>query len=278
MILDLHRLVWLVGFLTSSSTTRLYRGRAPRQSVWQFYMQTELGDHDFYLSRSHYTDTDPTSRERAATAGIEPGTSWPGVARSTDWATAPVMNISAVDKAMCLVSKNVLVSPEHPQISHSVMCDWRFGHRPAVSDLLNVIVGTLSARSVPETSLWSAVWWGLWSWGSNVMSLSRPIETHNYSSRVKLVVWLGSPTVIRLCERLRECEKIRNHQVLTIIGRTKRNAVTDPDGCLSTENIYWPLAVHLLQWLVFYVSHRAVRWSVVWLHPVWTVQTGDDPM
>ena len=28
--------VCLVGFLTSSSTTRLYRGRAPRQSVWQF--------------------------------------------------------------------------------------------------------------------------------------------------------------------------------------------------------------------------------------------------
>ena len=27
---------WLVGFLTSPSTTRLYRGRAPRQSVWQF--------------------------------------------------------------------------------------------------------------------------------------------------------------------------------------------------------------------------------------------------
>ena len=46
--------------------------------------ETELGDHDFCLSRSHYTDTDPTSRERAATAGIEPGTSSPGVARSTD--------------------------------------------------------------------------------------------------------------------------------------------------------------------------------------------------
>ena len=28
----------LVGFLTSSSTIRLYRGRAPRQSVWQFYV------------------------------------------------------------------------------------------------------------------------------------------------------------------------------------------------------------------------------------------------
>ena len=30
--------VCLVVFLTSSSTTRLYRGRAPRQSVWQFYV------------------------------------------------------------------------------------------------------------------------------------------------------------------------------------------------------------------------------------------------
>ena len=45
--------------------------------------ETELGDHDFCLSRSHYTDTDPTGRDRAATAGIEPGTSSPGVARST---------------------------------------------------------------------------------------------------------------------------------------------------------------------------------------------------
>ena len=30
--------VCLFVFLTSSSTTRLYRGRAPRQSVWQFYV------------------------------------------------------------------------------------------------------------------------------------------------------------------------------------------------------------------------------------------------
>ena len=30
---DYAKLGWLVGFLTSSSTTRLYRGRAPRQSV-----------------------------------------------------------------------------------------------------------------------------------------------------------------------------------------------------------------------------------------------------
>ena len=43
--------------------------------------ETELGDHDFCLSRSHYTDTDPTSRKRAATAGIEPGTSSPRLYR-----------------------------------------------------------------------------------------------------------------------------------------------------------------------------------------------------
>ena len=46
--------------------------------------ETELGDHDYCLNRSHYTDTDPASRERAAIAGIGPGTSSPGVARSTD--------------------------------------------------------------------------------------------------------------------------------------------------------------------------------------------------
>ena len=78
---------WLVGFLTSSSTTRLYRGRAPRQERLTILRaathETELGDHGFCFSRSHYTDTDPTSRERAATAGIEPGSSSQGVARST---------------------------------------------------------------------------------------------------------------------------------------------------------------------------------------------------
>ena len=57
---------WLVGFLTSSSTTRLYRGRAPRQERLTILCaathETELGDHGLCLSRSHYTDTDPTSR------------------------------------------------------------------------------------------------------------------------------------------------------------------------------------------------------------------------
>ena len=60
-------LVWLVGFLTSSSTIRLYHGRAPRQTILGASThETELGDHDFCLSRSHYTDTDSTSRKREA--------------------------------------------------------------------------------------------------------------------------------------------------------------------------------------------------------------------
>ena len=86
-LLNFSLVGWLVGFLTSSSTTRLYRGRAPRQERLTILRaathETELGDHGFCFSRSHYTDTDPTSRERAATAGIEPGSSSPGVARST---------------------------------------------------------------------------------------------------------------------------------------------------------------------------------------------------
>ena len=57
-------MICLFGFLTSSSTTGLYRGRAPRQERLTILRaathETELGDHDFCLSRSHYTDTDPT--------------------------------------------------------------------------------------------------------------------------------------------------------------------------------------------------------------------------
>ena len=66
------------GFLTSSSATGLYRGWAPKTErltiLWAATHGTELGDHDFCHSRSHYTDTDLTSREPAATAGIEPRT------------------------------------------------------------------------------------------------------------------------------------------------------------------------------------------------------------
>ena len=79
--------VCLFGFFTSSSRSRLYRG----QSFWQFYVLPHLRQNweTMTLSRSHYTDTDTSSRERVATAGIEPRTSSPGVARSTNWATAP---------------------------------------------------------------------------------------------------------------------------------------------------------------------------------------------
>ena len=100
---ELFLFVCLFGFLTSSSTTRLYRGRVPRQErltiVRAATHETELGDHDFCLSRSHYTDTDPTCRERAATAGIEPGTSSPGVARSTaELPRPPILENTLVPK------------------------------------------------------------------------------------------------------------------------------------------------------------------------------------
>ena len=67
--------VFLVGFLTSSSATRLCRGRVPRLTLAILRAathETERGDHDFCLSRSHYTDTVPTCRERVARVGIEP--------------------------------------------------------------------------------------------------------------------------------------------------------------------------------------------------------------
>ena len=46
--------------------------------------KTDLGDHDFCLSWSHYIDTDPTSRVRTPREGIVPMNSWQGVASSTD--------------------------------------------------------------------------------------------------------------------------------------------------------------------------------------------------
>ena len=79
--------VTLFGLLTSSSGTRLYRGQVPRLTDDNFvccHNETERGDHDFCLSRSHYTDMDATSREWAARAGIELTAPSPGVVRSTD--------------------------------------------------------------------------------------------------------------------------------------------------------------------------------------------------
>ena len=49
-------IVCLVGFLRSSSTTRLYHGRVPRLTSDNFCAathETERGDHDFCRSRSH---------------------------------------------------------------------------------------------------------------------------------------------------------------------------------------------------------------------------------
>ena len=80
----------LVGCLVSQYPrpgTRLSRGRVSKLKPDNFTCwdtQKEQGDHDFYLSWSYYTDTDPTNRERFAGAGVGPTTSSPGVGRSTD--------------------------------------------------------------------------------------------------------------------------------------------------------------------------------------------------
>ena len=78
-VFDMKRILWgedirrrrawfgLIGFLTSSSATRLIRRRVPRLTSDNFtcyHKETERGGHDLSLSRSHYINTDPTSRER----------------------------------------------------------------------------------------------------------------------------------------------------------------------------------------------------------------------
>ena len=78
-------LVWFLNVLVNNQAISRTGPKTERLTILRAGIdETEMGDHDFRLSRSHYTDTDPTSTERAATAGIEPGISSPGIARSTD--------------------------------------------------------------------------------------------------------------------------------------------------------------------------------------------------
>ena len=70
--------VCLFGFLTRQLLVYIADGPQEKERLTILRAathETELEDDDFCLSRSYYTDTDPASRERAATAGIEPGTS-----------------------------------------------------------------------------------------------------------------------------------------------------------------------------------------------------------
>ena len=77
---------WLLSALVWG--IRLSRGRIPRLTSDTFkcchkdncHKDTERGNCDFCLSRSHYTNTDSASKERAPGAGIEPTTCWPEVA------------------------------------------------------------------------------------------------------------------------------------------------------------------------------------------------------
>ena len=82
--------VCLVGFLTSLSTTRLYRGRVPRQSVWQFNLLPQMRqswETMTSVSASHIilTPTQPVGSRRSQWES-NPGPPYQ-VTRSTDWAT-----------------------------------------------------------------------------------------------------------------------------------------------------------------------------------------------
>ena len=68
----------LFRFLTSSSTTMLYRGRVPRLRSDNFmccYTLDRAGRPWLQSQPSHYTDTDPTSGERGSNQG-SPNQEW----------------------------------------------------------------------------------------------------------------------------------------------------------------------------------------------------------
>ena len=80
IIIYVSYLVCLFGFSMSSSATSLYRGSVPRlTTLGAATHETEWGDHEFCLSRSHCTDTDPTSRKQVATAAVN----WKIITKST---------------------------------------------------------------------------------------------------------------------------------------------------------------------------------------------------
>ena len=66
---NLHQYIFFC-FLTSSSTTRLYRGRAPRQSVWQFYVlphMRQIRETMTSVSAGHqYSDIKKETRKKPA--------------------------------------------------------------------------------------------------------------------------------------------------------------------------------------------------------------------
>ena len=60
-------------FLNASSASKLYRGWVLRMTSDNFtccHTRDGAGRHDFCLTHSHYTDTDPTSRKRESNPGL----------------------------------------------------------------------------------------------------------------------------------------------------------------------------------------------------------------
>ena len=91
--------ILMVGFLASWSTTRLYRWRVPRLTYDNFMCchTRDSGETMTSVSDGHIilTPTQPVGGGGGGVAirGIKPRTSLPGVARSTDWATAPLQSL-----------------------------------------------------------------------------------------------------------------------------------------------------------------------------------------
>ena len=120
--------VWLVGCLVSLRPRQHLGYISDGSQDWRLTIlraathETERGNHDFCLSRSHYTDTDPTSRKRLVSVGIELTASSPGVARSTDRATPPQKDRIFTPSACCIgslsyTSRGFKRPPSHSHIT-----------------------------------------------------------------------------------------------------------------------------------------------------------------
>ena len=124
-VLPYRDLFCLFGFFTSSSATRLYHQQVPRLTSDNFMCcHTRDGaERPWLLSNPITLYWHRPSRERAATAGIEPTTSSPGVAPSTDWATVPPIQ-RQTREAMFVSTGHIISYTNIPQSVEQVVSTW----------------------------------------------------------------------------------------------------------------------------------------------------------
>ena len=74
LIYALKLFVWFLNVLVNYHVISRTGPKTERQTILRAAAhETELRDHDFCLSRSHYTDTDPTSRDGRSQRESNPG-------------------------------------------------------------------------------------------------------------------------------------------------------------------------------------------------------------